>query len=114
MTDCPHPSETSCHSQAELRKQSRAVPPTHRTDLPEGNLRGQNNSDVWGQGIYQKIVKRRAKIMLSFPCGCRTNLFVLLTQGFLGFVWFCCFFFYSSVIRSFFRNSFPAVHQELA
>lgn len=105
MTGCSHPSKTSCHSQTELTKQSRAVPPTYCTDLPKGNIRGQKNSDVWGQGIYQKIVKRCAKNAF-FPLWVQ-NKFICVTNT-------AFFFFYSAVIGGFFRKSFSAVHQELA
>lgn len=105
MTCCSHPSKTSCHSQTELTKQSRAVPPTHCTDLPKGNIRGQKNSDVWGQGIYQKIVKRCAKNAF-FPLWVQNKFICVTNTAFL--------FFYSAVIGGFFRKSFPAVHQELA
>lgn len=105
MTCCSHPSKTSCHSQTELTKQSRAVPPTHCTDLPKGNIRGQKNSDVWGQGIYQKIVKRCAKNAF-FPLWVQNKFICVTNTAFL--------FFYSAVIGGFFRKSFSAVHQELA
>lgn len=60
---------------------------------------------MFGVKAFTKKLSRDVQKMLSFPCGCRTNLFVLLTQ---------LFFFYSAVIGGFFRKSFSAVHQELA
>lgn len=67
MTGCSHPSKTSCHSQAELTKQSRAAPPTHCTDLPKGNIRGQKDM-MFGVKAFTRKLSRDVQKMLSFPC----------------------------------------------
>lgn len=104
MTVRSHPTKTSCHSQTELTKQSRGVPPTRCRELLKGDIRGHKSSDVWGQA-FTNTLSRDVQNPFSFPCGCGTNLLVLLAQ---------LFFFYTSIIGSLCRKSFSAVHQELA
>ena len=103
MTGWSHPTKTSCHSQTELTKQSRGVPPTLCRELLKGNIRGQKSSDVWGQGIYQNTVKRCAK-NIFFPLGVQYKFICVTSTA----------FFYSSVIRGLCGKSFSTVHQELA